>query len=128
LGDWTVIRKITDNLLSNAVKYTKEGSVSLKVGWKKSLVIEVCDTGIGIEKEYLKKVFKPFERGVQDIYRETSGSGLGLAIVKELTDAMGGKITCESEVGKGSVFKVVLPQSVHTDSKAQSTHEDNSAK
>ncbi len=128
LGDWTVIRKITDNLLSNAVKYTKEGSVSLKVGWKKSLVIEVCDTGIGIEKEYLKKVFKPFERGVQDIYRETSGSGLGLAIVKELTDAMGGKITCESEVGKGSVFKVVLPQYVHTDSKAESTHGDNSAK
>lgn len=113
MGDESVVRKITNNLISNSIKYTKEGSVSLKVSWDgKSIEVVVEDTGVGIAPEYLDKIFKPFERGVQDIYKETSGSGLGLAIVKELVDAAGGTINCSSVLNEGTAFTVRLPQSV----------------
>ena len=98
LGDADIIRKIINNLLSNAIKYTKKGKVSLNVGWKGDLIIEVGDTGVGIAPEFVEKIFKPFERGVQEIYKETSGSGLGLAIVKDLVDAMEGSVSCESVI------------------------------
>ncbi|MBR4530113.1 MAG: response regulator [Lachnospiraceae bacterium] len=111
-GDEDVIRKITNNLLSNAVKYTRAGCIRLAIRWSDELVILVSDTGIGIAPEYLGTIFKPFERGVQEIYRETSGSGLGLAIVKELVDAMGGSITCESKLNEGTTFTVHLPQRI----------------
>lgn len=110
IGDEDVIRKITNNLVSNSIKYTKSGSVSLKVKWDGELVIIVSDTGIGIAPEYLKNIFKPFERGAGEVYRETSGSGLGLAIVKELVDAADGSIDCSSVVNEGTVFTVRLPQ------------------
>ncbi len=112
-GDETSIRKIMNNLLSNAVKYTKEGSVRLNVRMDKELEITVSDTGVGIAPEYLKTIFKPFERGTQDIYRETSGSGLGLAIVYELVEAMGGKINCVSAPGEGAIFSLKLPQEIY---------------
>lgn len=113
MGDVGVIRKIVNNLLSNAVKYTKKGNVSLLVMYDEdSLIIVVKDTGIGIAPDYLKKIFKPFERGIQDIYRETSGSGLGLAIVKELVDALSGTIDCSSILGKGTEFTVIMPQKI----------------
>ena len=117
LGDETVIRKITNNLLSNAVKYTRSGSVRLCVRWNGKLEILVSDTGIGIAPEHLANIFKPFERGAQDVYRETSGSGLGLAIVKELVDAAGGSITCESTLNEGTTFTVILPQKEVRDGK-----------
>ena len=109
-GDEGVIRKITDNLLSNAVKYTKSGSVTLSVKHDDMLEISVSDTGIGIAPEYVDEIFSPYERGAEEVYKETSGSGLGLAIVKELAEAMGGTITCESTLGKGSTFTVRIPQ------------------
>ncbi len=110
-GDEDVIRKITNNLLSNAVKYTKSGSVTLRAETEgDELVIIVSDTGIGIAPEHLENIFKPFERGAQTIYRETSGSGLGLAIVKELVDAVNGNIDCKSVVGEGTTFTVRIPQ------------------
>lgn len=124
MGDEGVIRKIANNLLSNSVKYTKSGSICFNVRSVETsendissewLVIEVADTGVGIAPDYLDKIFKPFERGIQDIYRETNGSGLGLAIVKELVDGMGGTIECESTPGEGSVFTVKLPQKVCAD-------------
>lgn len=110
LGDEDVIRKITNNLLSNAVKYTRNGSVSLTVRWDRLLEIIVADTGAGIAPDYLDKIFKPFERGVQEMYKETSGSGLGLAIVKELVDAADGNIECQSTLNEGTRFNVLLPQ------------------
>lgn len=110
IGDEEAIRKITNNLLSNAIKYTKQGKVSLEVRWDQKLEITVSDTGTGIAPEYLDIIFKPFERGVQEIYKETSGSGLGLAIVKELTDALGGSIDCRSVLNEGTSFNVVIPQ------------------
>ncbi|MBR6486594.1 MAG: response regulator, partial [Lachnospiraceae bacterium] len=114
-GDEDVIRKITNNLLSNAVKYTRAGSVILNVDWDGELKLTITDTGVGIAPEYLANIFKPFERGVQDVYRETSGSGLGLAIVKELVDVLGGSIDCKSEVNVGTAFYVKLPLKEHID-------------
>ncbi len=111
IGDEDVIRKITNNLLSNSVKYTRSGSITFKIGMdNRNLMITVSDTGIGIAPEYLQSIFKPFERGAQTVYKETSGSGLGLAIVKELVDAAGGTISCESVVDEGTTFTVVIPQ------------------
>ena len=108
-GDESVIRKITNNLLSNAVKYTKKGGITLKVMRDDMLEIEVSDTGIGIAPKYVDDIFRPYERGVEEVYKETSGSGLGLAIVKELVEAMGGSIKCDSTLGKGSTFTVRIP-------------------
>ncbi|MCR5673419.1 MAG: response regulator [Lachnospiraceae bacterium] len=111
MGDEDVIRKITNNLLSNSVKYTRSGSVTFAVGIKgKDLIITVSDTGIGIAPEYLESIFKPFERGAETVYKETSGSGLGLAIVKELVDAVHGNIDCKSVVDEGTAFTVRIPQ------------------
>ncbi|MBQ9550779.1 MAG: response regulator [Lachnospiraceae bacterium] len=111
IGDQDVIRKITTNLLSNSLKYTRSGRILFTVGLEgRDLLITVCDTGIGIAPEYLDDIFKPFERGAQKIYRETSGSGLGLAIVKELVDALQGSVECESVVDEGTTFRVRLPQ------------------
>ncbi len=111
IGDEDVVRKITNNLLSNSVKYTKSGSITLNVRAEGSeLVITVSDTGIGIAPEYLANIFKPFERGAQTIYRETSGSGLGLAIVQELVDSAHGSVNCESKVNEGTTFTVRIPQ------------------
>lgn len=115
MGDDEAIRKIVNNLLSNAVKYTKSGRITLIVKRAEDLEITVSDTGVGIAPEYLKKVFKPFERGVQDVYRETSGSGLGLAIVKELVDALEGSIECRSTLNKGTTFFAQIPQETCND-------------
>lgn len=119
LGDEYAILKVTNNLLSNSVKYTKAGGISLNIDWKDELIIIVSDTGIGIAPEFLDKMFKPFERGVQDLYRETSGSGLGLSIVRELVDAMGGTIDCRSVVKDGTIFTVRLPQEICYDTEAK---------
>ena len=129
LGDEDVIRKIANNLLSNAVKYTRSGSVSLTVKWNGMLEMIVADTGIGIAPEYLDKIFKPFERGVQEIYKEISGSGLGLAIVKELVDAVDGKVDCQSVLNEGTKFTVLLPQKeVYNNEKKESEEiEENSS-
>lgn len=124
MGDKDVIRKITNNLLSNAVKYTKTGSISMTVRWDGELEIVIADTGVGIAPEYLNNIFKPFERGVQRIYRETSGSGLGLAIVKELIDAMDGYVDCKSAVNEGTVFTVRLPLKEYKSSDLRTTEAD----
>jgi CheY-like chemotaxis protein len=87
------------------------------------LEIIVEDTGVGIAPDYIDDIFSPYERGVEEVYKETSGSGLGLTIVKELVEAMGGTIKCDSVLGKGSIFTVRIPQKevsvidVHADEK-----------
>ena len=115
-GDEVRVRQVIENMLSNAVKYTGAGCVTLAVsslvedGF--SLKISVRDTGIGIQREDLEKLFKDFER--LDLHRNRSvqGTGLGLAITKRLTEQMGGKISVDSVYGEGSCFTVVIPQQV----------------
>ena len=114
LGDPTRIAQILHNLLSNAIKFTQHGTVTLSVGvfiknkrhW---LTIEVRDTGIGIAPEKTRTIFNKFEQADQSITRIHGGTGLGLSIAKQLTDLMGGELTMQSEVGKGSCFTFSVP-------------------
>ncbi len=112
LGDAVRLRQIINNLLSNAVKFTSQGSVRLTidvaqpVAGRAAVKLTTCDTGIGIEPEYLPRLFNRFEQGSPSTFRKFGGSGLGLAIVKNLVEAMGGTISVSSEVGKGTEFIV----------------------
>lgn len=98
------LRQILINLLGNSLKFTKNGKVSLFVyEQNKKLFFEVKDSGIGIDNEDLKKIFKPFEQIKKDDYNQ-NGTGLGLSITKELISLMGGTIDVKSFVGVGSEF------------------------
>ena len=98
------LRQILINLLGNSLKFTKNGKVSLFVyEQNKKLFFEVKDSGIGIDNEDLKKIFKPFEQIKKDDYNQ-NGTGLGLSITKELISLMGGTIYVKSFIGVGSEF------------------------
>ena len=120
-GDELRIKQIFTNVLSNAVKYTETGNVRFKLRGEKgddgmiTLVASVRDTGIGIKKDDIDRLFNDFER--LEIKRNSTieGSGLGLAITKRLLDMMGGTINVESEYGKGSLFTVTIPQKIVND-------------
>lgn len=114
LADGKRLRQILLNLLSNAIKYTQVGSATLRVRYRGEVAIfEVIDTGMGIPKEDLERIFEPFERGRTSTVQYVPGTGLGLTIAHLLTELMGGELSVESEVGKGSVFRVraLLPRS-----------------
>lgn len=117
-GDEIRIRQIIINLLNNAVKYTHEGEVSLKVTYETasnhSVLLKICvsDTGIGIEKEDLEKLFNDFVQINLKRNRNIEGTGLGLAISQRLCHAMGGYITVSSIYGKGSTFTAFIPQKI----------------
>jgi len=106
--------QILKNLLSNAFKFTPAyGEVKLKFDLddkKETLIIQVIDTGIGIPTEKQSLIFDAFQQADGSTSRKFGGTGLGLAICKELTTMMGGKIELISETGKGSCFKIALPQ------------------
>jgi signal transduction histidine kinase/ActR/RegA family two-component response regulator len=115
-GDETRIRQVLINLLSNAIKFTEGGEVKLSVflhseadaSGMMELEFEVSDTGIGIEREKLKTLFKPFSQGDASTTRKYGGTGLGLVICKRLSEAMGGKAWATSSPGEGSSFYVRL--------------------
>lgn len=119
-GDINKLRQVILNLLNNSVKYTNEGFVALRVYFDMPdpgdnvglLHITVEDSGIGIAPDDMKKIFDAFEQVNRQVNNGVEGSGLGLAISKELIEAMGGKIWVESEIGKGTIFKIELPQIV----------------
>ena len=117
LCDTTKIQQIFVNLISNAVKYTPAGGMVLFRTEELScdqegiarIQTEVVDTGIGMSKEYLPKLFDAFSRERNTTIGKVAGTGLGMPIVKELVDMMGGSITVESELGRGSKFTVIIP-------------------
>lgn len=107
-GDADKLEQVLDNILSNAVKFTNAGMVGFKAVYGGgTLAVEVKDTGIGMNEETLGRVFRPFERAVQDV--NSDGFGLGLAITKGLVNAFGGSLEVESALGKGSAFHLKLP-------------------
>lgn len=117
IGDKIHIKEVINNLLSNAIKYTEEGTVYLRVKCinkdnKCNLFISVEDTGRGIKKEYINRLFEKFDR--LDIDKKTTieGTGLGLAITKKLVSMMGGTINVSSVYGKGSIFVVNITQTI----------------
>jgi signal transduction histidine kinase len=104
LGDVKCLRQVLMNLLNNAVKYTKKGWIVLKVKYFNSILeCHVEDTGIGIDKEHLDKIFKPFQQ-IHNKRIAAEGTGLGLSISQQLIQLMGGQIHVESQVNVGSVF------------------------
>lgn len=116
-GDSTRIKQICVNILTNAIKYTKEGWIEFKIsGVIKNnicrLIISVEDTGIGIKKENIDKLFNKFERIDLEDNITIEGTGLGLAITKKLVELMNGKIVVQSVFGKGSKFTVSIDQRI----------------
>ena len=118
VGDPVRIRQIVINLVGNAIKFTEVGYVMLKVTAKKKdedtiiLGISVKDSGLGIKKEDLDKLFDSFTRVDAIRNHSKEGTGLGLAITKQLAELMGGDISVQSEYGSGSVFTVNIPQKI----------------
>ena len=108
-SDFTRVNQVLNNLISNAVKFTSEGEVVLKASYEDNeLSIEVIDQGIGMTKDSVDKLFKEFSQ----VHREKSkykGTGLGLAICKSIAELFDGELSVKSELGKGSMFKFVIP-------------------
>ena len=122
-GDELRVKQILLNLLSNAFKYTEEGQVTLDIRTydmpdcdsKFNLQMRVSDTGVGMTKQQIDRLFEEFSRfNETESYQE--GTGLGMSITQSLVTHMGGKLTVESESGKGSIFTVILPQGKIADS------------
>ncbi len=110
------LNQVLINIVGNSVKYTESGSVTLQIRELPSdhpeignFRISVKDTGIGMSKDYLPYVFDVFSRERNSTVSKIQGTGLGLAITKNIVELMGGKITVESELGKGSEFIIHLP-------------------
>ena len=119
IGDKGKVKEIINNLLTNSIKYTDEGEISLKITCVNDLNKNICnliiscqDTGKGIKKENISRLFTKFDRLDVERNTTTEGTGLGLAITKGLTDMMGGKINVQSQYGKGSIFIVTIPQTI----------------
>jgi CheY-like chemotaxis protein/anti-sigma regulatory factor (Ser/Thr protein kinase) len=109
------LRQILVNLVGNAIKFTDQGGVELRISWEKqpdnrvTLIVEIQDTGVGIPRDKLDAIFKPFVQSGADRDKEKQGTGLGLAIVKRLTETLGGTVTVASVLGQGSVFHLRFP-------------------
>lgn len=107
------------NLVDNAIKYTSSGTIWVRIRLRtqedanglRQLVIKVRDTGPGISKSDQLRIFKPFERGTTQ--KNVQGLGLGLSIVVSMAESYGGAINLESDIGKGSLFKLTLPVRTH---------------
>ncbi|MDY5870857.1 MAG: ATP-binding protein [Acetatifactor sp.] len=117
-GDEIRLKQIVTNLLTNAVKYTEKGSVTMQVGYhkrdEKSIVLSfaVKDTGRGMKKEDMDKLFSPFKRIEEEQNRNIEGTGLGLSITKQLLSLMNSELKVESVYGEGSTFSFEIVQEV----------------
>ena len=112
-SDPTRLRQVLMNLVGNAIKFTKRGQVSLLVrcdptGPEPRLTFEVADTGLGISKEGIRKIFQPFTQADSSTTRKFGGTGLGLTICQRLASLLGGRITVESLEGRGSSFTLAI--------------------
>ena len=120
-GDDVRIKQIVTNLLTNAVKYTPQGGIEMKAAYERAedetirLIISVKDTGMGIRKEDMGKLFESFQRLDEEKNRNIEGTGLGMNITMSLLKLMDGDMKVESEYGKGSVFTVTIPQRIVCD-------------
>ncbi|MBC8067683.1 MAG: response regulator, partial [Deltaproteobacteria bacterium] len=111
-GDPTRMRQVLVNLVGNGIKFTDEGEVRVLVELHRErgeLELTVSDTGIGMDEELQRRLFVPFNQADTSNTRRHGGTGLGLAISKRLVDAMGGRISAQSEPGVGSTFRFTVP-------------------
>ncbi len=118
LGDPTRTRQVLNNLLSNAIKFTEQGSVRIRATRSNGNVrIDVIDSGIGMSKEGLHRIFSPFSQADSDTTRLYGGTGLGLTLCRQLVERMHGQILVDSEERRGTHFTVTLPLPVHDEGK-----------
>ncbi len=116
-------KQIINNLISNALKNTERGGVLVNVSYEHDLIsegmgvlkVKVVDTGVGIAEDQMERIFNAYEQ----IGRPNQGVGLGLAICQQLSELMMGKISCESKVGRGSIFELSLPVMALHDSSSE---------
>ena len=114
------------NLVSNAIKYTEDGEVAVRAYRDEgAAVLEVEDTGIGMDPEVAESLFEPFRQASEGLSREYEGTGVGLAVTKEAVDQMGGTIEVETEKGEGSRFIVRLPQAEGSGGEASSSQSNS---
>jgi signal transduction histidine kinase/CheY-like chemotaxis protein/HPt (histidine-containing phosphotransfer) domain-containing protein len=117
-GDAVRLTQILLNLISNGLKFTHEGGVVVKLDLmerkEESCLVRfsICDTGIGIDPQKQKTIFDRFQQAQPETTRRYGGTGLGLSIVKQLVEIQNGTIFVDSELGKGSVFTVILPYQI----------------
>src|SRR5215467_13667767 len=113
-SDPDTVKEVLSNLLQNAVKYTDRGSIAVRVSnlsGARSIALEVTDTGIGIAENYLSTIFEPFIQVHKTSTEQSRGGiGLGLSIVKRHVELIKGTISVESELGRGSTFRIILPK------------------
>lgn len=119
IGDKGKVKEVVNNILTNAIKYTESGEINLTVKCINdldknisNLIITCQDTGRGIKKENIERLFTKFDRLDVEKNTTTEGTGLGLAITKSLVEMMGGKINVQSQFGKGSIFMIQIPQKI----------------
>ncbi|SHK43321.1 Signal transduction histidine kinase [Marinobacter antarcticus] len=115
LGDPTRIRQILNNLLSNAIKFTDSGSVCITAHYSAGiLTIDVSDTGIGMSKEGLRRIFSPFSQADTQTTRLYGGTGLGLTLCRQLVERMHGEIKVDSKEQQGTRFTITVPLPVYS--------------
>ncbi len=133
IADESRIKQILINLIGNAIKFTETGSIKLNVTANliddslQELHFDVSDTGIGISDENIETLFIPFTQIDSTATRKHSGTGLGLSICRKIIEEMGGRIWVESQLGKGSTFKFIIPVQVNLVRKTQQQPQQNTA-
>ena len=129
-SDETRLRQGILNLISNACKFTENGLIKISaksalIDNKEMLEFSVSDTGIGMNKEQLERIFEEFKQASDDTTSKFGGTGLGLSITKTLIEMMGGELSVKSEVGIGSVFSIVVPRDIQEEAKPAVNTESN---
>ena len=128
VGDGARLRAAIENLIDNAVKFTERGAVRLEVHASRAergkikLLFTITDTGIGLTRAEIKRLFRPFTQANAEIARRYGGSGLGLAVVKSLAKLMGGDLTVTSTPGRGASFRLAIVLAVAAVDTAGTTH------
>lgn len=125
LSDRRRVKQVLTNLVSNAVKFTDHGQVTVtgKQLEKEQVEFQVSDTGIGMKREDIQRLFQPFQQLDQSLTREDEGTGLGLYLCRKIIDLLGGTIKAESDYGTGSTFTATLPLQ-HESGKTRRVSED----
>lgn len=131
-ADHSLLEKVVNNLVDNALKYTNKGSISIITETERTskgefAVLKVRDTGIGINTDKIKEVFSNFRQASEGYNREFEGAGLGLSVTRGMVELMGGEISVESKIAKGSEFRISFPLMAMQEDSKGGVHKNDKA-